>query len=225
MLSIKRIGRKHVCVGGVLAMALTTSACGLSFSSTETVSGVAKSAETNPCTQIDAPMVEIPADNTAEPRIRIPQPAGWEHTTELDSLAESFRFAMTAEGSQDNAVLVTLVSAPDLDAQMLFDEFEGGLEKMLDEKDLSANLTVTPGTVCGLPAQTLTRPGNDVGLGATNVAATNPMTTLQVVTEVGGDTYVVSVITTAEPDHPQYPRDVEVILSGLQVLPPTVITA
>jgi hypothetical protein len=186
------------------------------------------------CTHVDAPMMDIPTAENSEPLLRIPRPQGWERSIELDEVDDSLRFALTnttaaADAPPQNVAVVSLERVPapagDDDAQTILRDLRRTLRGMLDERGLAANVTSTPATVCGLPAQILTRPGTAVGLGTSSVPATLPMVALQAVTAVGDQTYLVSVMTTAEPDDPKYRQDAELILSGFQVLAPSNLTA
>jgi hypothetical protein len=220
MFDFNKTGRKLVYAGAGLTLALTLGACGLSPAMTETVSGLAQPADTNTCRYVNAPMVAIPAADATEPRIRIPRPAGWEPTTLSDIAGVSFRLTLTPEGERQNSAAITVDPVPDMDAQEIFDSLNSTLDEMLTERGMPPNLTTETITVCGLPAQTRTRPGGEVGLGAPNVPVTRPVTTLAVVAKGGAETYLVTLITTAEPDNPNYQRDAETILSGLEILPP-----
>jgi hypothetical protein len=173
-------------------------------------SGAATAGDPGKCTHVDSPMLD------------------WERSTELDNVDETLRFALAntvpAPERPQNVAVVSLVHVPapdgDADAQTILNGSRGALQQMLDERGLPTDLTTTATKVCGLPAQTLTNPGTAPGLGGMNMKATRPVGVLQVVTRVGGETYIVTVNTTAEPDNPKYQRDTEMILSGFQVLPP-----
>ena len=79
------------------------------------------------------------------------------------------------------------------------------------------NLSVTDGTVCGLPAQTVTStlpamPG---------MAPERPGKALIVADQAGDKMYIVAVqVQTTDPANPTYQHDSNTILTGLQVLPP-----
>jgi hypothetical protein len=138
--------------------------------------------------------------------------------------------ALGANERPQNVVVVSLEPVPlphadadadaDADARAIFEHLRADLVKMLDAKGLRMDLTTTAGTVCGLPAETITFAGADAGLGAMTAPQGRPATMLHVVTKVGGDTYLVAVSQTIEPDNPTYQRDGETILTGFQVLPP-----
>ena len=170
------------------------------------------------CAHVDAPMLDIPAVSDSEPQMRIPRPRGWERSDELDGVDEGIRFGMVGtdlfgDEPPQNVVVVTLEVMPDVDAQTIFDKTRTDLVEMLDEKNLPTDLTTTAGTVCGLPAETITYAG-DAPQNA------HPATILSVVAEAGGDTYQAAVVLTTEPGKPTYERDAETILMGFEVLPP-----
>jgi hypothetical protein len=111
------------------------------------------------CTPVDAPMLNIPTASDDEPRMRIPQPQGWERSTEFDNVDESVRFSLVntdlvGDEARDNAVVVTVEPAPDADAQTSFERTRADLVYILDEEGLPTTLETTVGTVCGLPAWT-----------------------------------------------------------------------
>jgi hypothetical protein len=92
---------------------------------------------------------------------------------------------------------------------------------MLAAKNLSMDMETTAGTVCGLPAETLTIKNRVIGMGAALAGQQgSPVTTLAVVAKAGGLTYLVTVTTTAEPDSTKYQRDIATILTGFEVLSP-----
>jgi hypothetical protein len=193
-------------------------------------SGAATAGDPDACTHVDAPMLDIPTVDESEPQMRIPQPPGWERNNELDNLDETLRFTvaetdLVAHERPQNVAVVSLTRVPipdgDADAQTILNGLRGTLVQMLDEKGLPTDLTTTATTICGLPAQTLTYAGTAAGLGAMTVQPSRPVTVLQVLTKVGGQTYTVGVTTTTEPDNPKYRRDADMILTGFQVLPPT----
>jgi hypothetical protein len=183
-------------------------------------SDTATAGDEGACTHVDAPMLDIPTVADSEPRIRIPHPPGWEPTDELNDLDEAIRFGLVstepvADQPPQNVVVVTLEPVPDVDAQTIFDKTRAELVDLLDEQNVPTDLTTTAGTVCGLPAETITYPG-DAALEAL------PITILSVVAKVGGDTYQAAVVQTIEPGNPTYERDDETI--GVEVLPPTAAT-
>jgi hypothetical protein len=167
------------------------------------------------CHQVDAPMLDIESRNDTEPQLRIPQPPGWERFTRLDS--EILRFALANRNLVANQfapnVVVTLENGPDADPQVIFDQTRDNVVKMAGAKDVA----VKAGTVCGLPAETVTYIGAAMG----PAMPARPITALQVVTKTGGQTYLVTAtMQTTQPDNPTYQRDVETILTGFHVLPP-----
>jgi hypothetical protein len=106
------------------------------------------------CHQVDAPMLDIESRNDTEPQLRIPQPAGWERFTKLDS--EILRFALANRDLVANQfapnVVVTLEHTPDADPQVIFDQTRDNVVKMAGAKGME----VKAGTLCGLPAETVT---------------------------------------------------------------------
>jgi hypothetical protein len=212
----RKFARTSVSAAAV-ALATSLAAC------TTVTHGAAVVDDRGPCTHVAAPMLDIPTASDTEPQMRIPQPPGWERSTELEGLDESFRLGLAntelvGEPSQ-NAVTVMVESVPDADAQTLFDGFHAGMVEVLDEEGLQPDITRTAGTLCGLPSETITLVGADMGMGAAvNALPPGPATMLLVVAESGADTYLVAVVQTIEPDNPTYQRDAETILTGFEVL-------
>lgn len=234
MLTANSVGRVGLRAATTLALAVSLAACAGEPASPEesvadttrpVMSDAAVVGDPAACTRVDAPMLDIPGASDTEPQMRIPQPPGWERSSELDNVDEVLRFALAntdlgAYEHPQNVVVVGLEPAPDADAQAIFDNLRVELVKMLDAKNLTTDLTTTAGTVCGLPTQTITYAGTAMGLGAMNAPQGRPATILNVVTKSGGHTYLVTLMTTTEPDNPKYQRDAETILRGFQVLPP-----
>lgn len=168
------------------------------------------------CVSVSTPMIDIPTAGDTEPRVRIPRPSGWERDTVLGDDDESVRFALaptelSASERRTNAIIVTVAPAEAAPAEAIFAEMTDR-----DPQMATGDLTVTARSVCGLPAQTLTR--NEAATDA-DAAIARPGTVLQVVAEADGETHVVTVTATAGPDNPGYRRDIDTVLAGLQVLP------
>ena len=203
------------------ALAVSLSAC------TNVTPGTVVMADLGPCTRVGAPMVEIPTSG-AEPQMRIPEPAGWERSTEVESVDATVRFAIANSGNGpiEHATAVMVERVPDADPQTVFDDFEAHLTQLLDEQDMQTDLTTTAGTVCGLPSATITYAAPVMSLGTTlDELPAEEATNLLVVTESGGDTYLVAVVQTTVPGNAKYQRDAETILTGLEVLPQKETTA
>ena len=206
----------------VMALAASVSAC------TTVTHGAVVVGDRGPCTHVNAPMADIPTRG-GEPQMRIPEPLGWDRGTELADAGEGIRFALTGTDldSSDHApnvaaVIVEAVPGADAvaDAPTIFDEFEAGFVEGLAEAGLSTDLTTTKGTLCGLPSATLTHAGAGMSLGApADALPANGATTLLVVAESGGDTYLIAVVQANESDDPNYQRDAETILTGFEVVP------
>ena len=198
-------------------LAVSLAAC------TTVTPGAAMVGDRGPCTHVDAPMLDVPATSSTEPRMRIPQPPGWEPISELDDVDARLALSNTdvvADEPPQNVVAVMVESVPDADAATIFDDFNASLADILEEEGLLTDLTRTAGTLCGLPSETVTVAGADMTMGTTvNALPSEPATTLLVVTESGGDTYLIAVVQTLDPDNPTDRRDAETILTGFEVLP------
>jgi hypothetical protein len=170
------------------------------------------------CAHVDAPMLDIPTASDTEPRMRIPQPPGWEPLTDLGDVKMT-RFAMVHGDPAvypRKVVAVALERVPEAsntDAQTILDDARSGLVEMFAQRGWSTELTTTAGTVCGLPAETVIYAGDP----APNA---DPTAMLWIVVETNGQTYLAMITQDLEPNDPAYQRRAEKILSGFQVLPP-----
>ncbi len=168
------------------------------------------------CEAVDAPLTTIPARNDGEPVMKIPQPPGWVRSTMMDS--ELIRFAMANEGLTNDGfrsnVVVTFESAPGIeDPDVVFDNMLEALESDLGATDVR----VTEGMLCGLPAETIHYQMPVMG----NVAP-HPAIAVAAVLNTDDMTYVASVTAQAtDAANPTYQRDVDTMLKGFQLLPPS----
>lgn len=168
------------------------------------------------CAEVATPMTDIPARSEQEPRLRLPQPQGWERTTTLDS--DSIRFAirdpaLAADGFTPNAV-VTLqkVGADAGKPQQILDAQTQTLVKKLKVTDMQA----TQGQVCGSPAQAITYTAPKTGKIPARKA-----TSLAAVFQAGDASYVATVtVQTVKAGDPTYAKDSADIIKGFQILPP-----
>lgn len=167
------------------------------------------------CEQVSAPMTDIPTRTDQEPRLRIPQPPGWERTTKLDS--ESIRFALRNEGLKSDGftpnAVVTLqkVGADVGKPQQILDAQNKQLETKLKVKDLVA----TPTQVCGSTAQTVTYTAPGMGKIPARKA-----TSVAVIYQDGDVNYVSTVTVQTIKDSPEYAADSATIIKGFQMVPP-----
>jgi hypothetical protein len=228
MLDAKTLKKVVIVPAVVAGLMLPLAACVSSRPAPEKMSERLASATgtAGPCERVDAPMLDIPTGSDVEPRLRIPQPPGWEPSSELDNVDELVRFAISDTASiagehPQNVAAVTLETVPDVDPQTIFEDFRTQLDEMLAHKHLTMDVATEAGTVCGEPAEKLIVTNGTVGMGAGSDARQgHPVNTLAVVTRVGGQTYLVTVTTTSDADNPHHQRDVELILAGFQILPP-----
>jgi hypothetical protein len=193
-------------VSAVLAVALTATITGCSDDNKPVAAK---------CDEVATPLIDVPTRTDQEPRLRLPQPQGWERTTKLDS--ESIRYAirnpgLADEGFTPNAV-VTLqkVAASEGNAAQILD---------IQNKQLVARLKVTDlktssARVCGSTAQTTTKTAPAIG----KVPARSATSLAVVYTD--GDVNYVSTLTvqTIKPDNPTYAADSAAILKGFQIIP------
>jgi len=208
MLTVMRPARAAVAVG--LAVGLVVSGC----------SGNKPSAEK--CETVSAQLTDIPTRTDQEPRLRMPVPAGWERSTQLDS--EQIRFALRSpglavDGFTPNAV-VTLqkvnsdVGKPEQILKAQTDQ----LAKKLNLTDVTSTST----SVCGAPALSSSYTAPELKLGS-KIPPVPPRkaTSLGVVYRGGDANYVATVtVQTIKPDNQTYVKDSEEILKGFQILSP-----
>jgi hypothetical protein len=201
--------------GAVLAATLLiVTACAHSVSGTPQAAPGTSPGEAA-CATVDVPFLDVESHSDSEPRVRIPQPPGWERWTNMDS--EVIRAAMvnkslSADGFTPN-VVYTMDKVPgNTDPQTLFDEGRQTMVKMLGATDVQTS----SGSVCGLPAETthytLAIPAN---------VGPHPAVVRSVVITSGDSAYMVSLsMQSTHADEPTYARDSATILDGMQVLQP-----
>jgi hypothetical protein len=198
--------------GAATVLALCVTGC------TTVTPGAAMAGDRGPCTHVDTPMLDVPAAGSTEPQIRIPQPTGWERTPELEKDGSPTRLALSDD---DAAVIVMVRSIPEGDPAVIFDNFQEGMLIGAEQEGLSAELTSTPGTVCGLPAETVSIAAAEPAMGgAVNaLPSDDPFKTVAVVAESGGDTYLIAVVQVGGSEDPAQQSEAETVLSGIEVLP------
>jgi len=194
------------------AVAVSLSAC------TAVVHGAAVAGDRGPCTHVGTPMLDVPANSSTEPQIRIPQPVDWERTPELEKDGPPTRLALSDD---DAAVIVMVRSIPEDDPAVIFDNFYSGMLIGAEQEGLSADLTRTPRTVCGLPSETVSVAVAEPAMGGALNAlpGDDPFKTVAVVAESGGDTYLIAVVQVGGSEDPALQSEAEIVLSGIEVLP------
>lgn len=167
------------------------------------------------CATVDAPLADIPAVGTGEPRLRIPVPSGWQRNSLMDS--RIIRFAIVAQGLAANGfapnAVVTLESVPGSQAaEDVFEQNRANLVRMMGAFDL----TTESNSTCGYPSET-----TDYTAPAMGPAPERPIVMHAVVAETGRTTYLATLtIQTADDQNPTYQRDAREIVEGFQMLPP-----
>lgn len=173
-------------------------------------------ATSSDCTSVDAPMTSIPAHTDEEPVMKIPQPDGWERVTMMDS--ELIRFTMryivpTRDGFAPTAV-VTLESHRGLaEPREVFDAQRDALEIALG----ATNIQITETTVCELPAEIIDYTTPPLG-----ILPPHPARVVTAVLQADDVTWAMTMtVQSADRNNPTYERDVDTILTGFQMLPPS----
>jgi probable lipoprotein LpqN len=168
------------------------------------------------CRSVDAPMTSIQEQTDEEPVMAIPQPAGWERVTMMDS--ELIRFTMrnlslVKDGFAPTAV-VTLESHRGIaEPRAVFDAQQDALEKVVG----ATNLQATQTTLCELPAEII-----DYMTPMLGMLPPHPAKVVTAVLHTDDTTYAMTMtVQSADADDPTYKRDAETILTGFQMLPPS----
>lgn len=210
--AIHRSRRFVLTTAAAAAVAVSLSAC------TAVVDGAAVAGDRGPCEHVGTPMLDVPASKSTEPQIRIPQPAGWERTPELEEDGPPTRLALSDD---DAAVIVMVKSIPEDDPAIIFDDFHTGLLLGAEQEGVSADLTRTPSTVCGLPSETVSVVAAEPAMGGALNAlpGDDAFKTVAVVAESGGDTYLIAVVQVGGSEDPAQQSEAEVVLAGIEVLP------
>jgi hypothetical protein len=172
----------------------------------------------NECEQVSAPLTAIDSRAPGEPQLKIPQPTGWERASMLDS--DVIRFTMRNKGLSDNnfmpTAVVTLesVSESNSDNQTIFDQERAALVDRLGATDLSTTAT----TRCGDEAELVDYDAPSMGR-----IPPRKVRTLMVAGTFHNNTFVSTVtVQSTDPGNSVYARDTEAVLTGFQMLPPTV---
>jgi hypothetical protein len=165
----------------------------------------------NPCTPVDAPLAVVPTD-AGDPVLKIPQPSGRERFTEMDS--EMVRFAMRNQTLGTIAVITAESAGGVGDPEEAFQGVHEGISELLGA---GAATDITRLEHCGLPAETMSY--INPGFGQSGRMPTKALTVVMV---NDGSTHVISVqVAKKRPQDPDASRDVDTIITGFQVLPPS----
>lgn len=174
------------------------------------------------CQTVSAQLSDIPTRTDQEPKLRIPVPAGWERSTQMDS--EQIRFALrnpglAADGFTPNAVVTLQRVNSDLGKP------EQILQAQTDQLTKKLNLTdvmSTSTSVCGAPALLSSYTTPEIKLGSKIPPVPPRKATSLGAVYRGGDANYVATLTlqTIKPDNETYVKDSQEILKGFQILPP-----
>ena len=207
----KSVARTPVVAAVAVVCAVTAAGC----------SGAEPSADK--CQTVSAPLSDVPSRTDQEPTLRVPVPAGWERTTEMDN--QDIRFAirnkaLAAEGFTPNAV-VTLQKVPkDLGrAEQILKAQNDHIAKALKVDDMSTAET----QVCGAPGMSSTYTVPEAKI-SPKIPPIPPRraTSLGAVYRTGDTAYVAMLtVQSVKPDDKTYAADAETIIKGFQLLPPS----
>ena len=164
---------------------------------------------------VSAPLADADVVTEGEPVLHVPQPAGWEPNTTMNT--ELIRYVLANPGLVAESfvpnVVVTLekVAGTDIEPQEVLDQQRKGLETQA----LVTDMSVTPTTMCGALAEIV-----DYTLPAQGAVPPHPARVLITAAPIDGDTYSATVTVQAmNADDPTYQQDAETILTGFQMLP------
>jgi hypothetical protein len=173
-------------------------------------------AKSSSCEQVSVPLTPIDPKSGGEPRLRIPQPPGWERASMLDS--DVIRFTMRNKDLVANnfmpTAVVTLESVPGAatDDETIFDQERAALVDRLGATGLHTREI----TLCGDQAELVDYDAPSMGR-----IPPRKIRTLMVAATFDTNTYVTTVtVQSTDPDNPVYARDTETVLTGFQMLPP-----
>lgn len=203
-------------VGAAAVTLLMVPGCSKVTAGSATRDPQAQISKSTDCESVSAPLTSIDSRATGEPQLKIPQPAGWERASTLDS--DIIRFTMrnkdlTADDFMPTAV-VTLESIPgdDADTKSIFDQERAALVDRLG----ATGLQVSDTTRCGDEAELVDYDAPSMG----RIPA-RKIKTLMVAGPFDGTTYVATVtVQSTDPDNTVYARDTGTVLAGFQMLPP-----
>jgi hypothetical protein len=161
------------------------------------------------CAKVSAPLSTILPQHDGEPMLRLPQPAGWERLTAMDS--EVVRY-MTRNPSLRASAAVTQEDVTKSNASpedIIAAEFSNATT-FVGATDV---VTSPHPPVCGYPAGTVT-------FNVPQRGGIPPLSglALAVITTGARKYAVVVTVQTAEPDNPTYVEDSKAIVDGFQVL-------
>ncbi|BAX97145.1 hypothetical protein MSTE_01828 [Mycobacteroides stephanolepidis] len=170
---------------------------------------------TNPkCSSVSVPLLEVPLDNDSEPRVEVPQPAGWERVKRFESgVVRVYLSApdLQAKGFVPNAT----VAMANLTGKVSTEEAAFAAEQQGLEMFGITDLVEATGTICGYPSKTLTY---NMGLGKIPV---HRVTTTVVAVKNDRKIFTIGVSVQALDDTVgDFDSARETILAGLQVSPP-----
>jgi probable lipoprotein LpqN len=199
-------------LGAAVVVALSVAGCSshpsqgvsTSASSPESSVDVAKNQSTA-CAKSSAPMLSLKPHAADEPTLAIPQPQGWERSTDLDSALIRGVIAnvgLRANGFTPNAVATLEDTTGKVQtAQQAVDAEAAGVEQ-----GGVAVESQTPGTICGQSSKTI------------NYTLQNrPVTAVIVAAEHEQKIWAaVLTVQTSEPENPKYIADKQTILNGFQ---------
>jgi hypothetical protein len=203
----------QVFVASVVVVALSVAGCSsnpsqgvsTSASAAESSVGAAKKQSTA-CAESSAPMLSLKPHTVDEPTLAIPQPQGWERSTDLDSALIRGVIAnvgLRADDFTPNAVATLEDTTGKVQtAQQAVDAEVAGVEQ-----SGIAMESQTPGTICGQSSKTV------------NYTLQNrPVTALIVAAEHEQKIWAaVLTVQTSAPENPTYIADKQTILSGFRL--------
>ena len=214
-----RAARAVAVVAGAAAIVLGT-ACTRVVDDARVVAApdMGKAAATaSDCTSVDAPMTSIPAHTDEEPVMKIPQPdglaAGDDDGFRSDPVHDALR-GRPVQG-RDGADGGGDAGKPSWPRRAA-----GGVrlsEGRAGDRARRHDVQTTETTLCELPAEMIEYTTPPLG-----ILPPHPAKVVTAVLQADDVTWAMTMtVQSADPDNPTYQRDVETILTGFQMLPPS----
>lgn len=165
--------------------------------------------------------IDVPSHGDDEPRLRIPQPSGWERFNGMDPSEGRLvlRNETLSDGSSMPVVVVNMVQAA---SKSRSPEQVVSAEVDSVRADGPIDLVTTATTVCGYPAAKLTYNKSMPAAGHGEPAGVGPrVIALVSAVNAGGHVWTAVVALQApNPDDPTFAADLNTLLTGFQILSP-----
>jgi hypothetical protein len=162
--------------------------------------------------------VDVPTKDPNEPRLRIPQPAGWERVEGFDNDEVRMVLRNDALGNGTHAPTITILVEEGPASVTTADQLLHAEVQNLDEQGFT-NIAETPATVCGFAAKKVTfiDPPSDTARGK---LPARPTTVVMAAPNFDGHLWGAGVLIQATSDDATFTADLNTVLAGFQILSP-----